>query len=67
MFGERSAPLTTVRAAADLLEITPGMPGEAYHPFTPLEPDRMLSIAGRAWPIQPNMRQATVIEPFIDV
>jgi len=52
---EHRAPLSTVRAAADLVGIPPGGPGAVYPLATPLEPDRPLEIdpiaAGRlaAW------------------
>jgi hypothetical protein len=40
----RTAPLTTLRAAADLVGITPGAPADVYAPTTPLDTDRPLEI-----------------------
>jgi hypothetical protein len=40
----RSAPLTTVRAAAELAEVSPGAPADVYTPTTPLDPDAPLAI-----------------------
>ncbi len=42
--GERRAPLTTVRAAAEQAGIAPGAPSDVYPPATPLEPDRPLDL-----------------------
>ena len=41
---ERRAPLTTLRAAGELAEITPGAPADVYVPATPLELDAPLAI-----------------------
>jgi hypothetical protein len=40
----RRAPLTTLRAAADLVGITAGAPGEVYTPATPLDLDAPLPL-----------------------
>ena len=42
--GERRAPITTLRAAAEFAEITPGAPSSVYAPATPFEPDAPLTI-----------------------
>jgi hypothetical protein len=42
--GERSAPLTTVRAAAELAHTTAGAPAEVYPPATPSDLDAPLAI-----------------------
>ena len=42
--GRRSAPLRTVRQAADFLGIAAGLPPSAYSPATPLQPDARLAI-----------------------
>lgn len=42
--GTRRAPLTTVGAAAELAEITPGAPTDVFTPTTALEPDAPLDL-----------------------
>ncbi len=42
--GTRTAPLTTVAAAADFVGITPGMPASVYPPATPLAPNEPLHL-----------------------
>lgn len=42
--GERSIPLTTIRAAAEFVGITPGMPADVYPPATRLDLDAPLEI-----------------------
>ena len=45
---ERRVPLTTLRAAGELVGVTPGMPHDVYRPMTPLVLDAPLDIdAGR--------------------
>jgi hypothetical protein len=41
---ERSTGLTTLRAAGEFIDATPGLPGSAYPPATPFDPDAPLSI-----------------------
>ena len=43
---ERRAPLTTVRAAAELAGVLPGAPVDVYRPSTALDPDRPLELDG---------------------
>jgi hypothetical protein len=45
---ERRAPLTTIRAAAELVGVTPGMPPEVYRPATPLDLDAELEVGSEA-------------------
>jgi hypothetical protein len=45
---EQRAPITTLRAAADLAGIEPGAPADVYTPVTSLEPDRPLRIDATA-------------------
>ena len=45
---ERCSPLTTLRAAADLVGIEPGAPADVYSPVTPLRPDQPLLIGADA-------------------
>jgi hypothetical protein len=40
----RSAPITTVRAAAEFVGISPGLPPAAYRAATPLVPDAVLAV-----------------------
>jgi hypothetical protein len=40
----RSAPVTTVGAAAELAGVEPGAPADVYAPVTPLEPDARLAL-----------------------
>ena len=42
--GTRSAPLTTITAAAALVGIAPGLPASVYPPATPLAPDDVLHL-----------------------
>lgn len=42
--GRRTAPLTTVAAAADFVGMTPGMPASVYSPATPLALDEPLRV-----------------------
>jgi hypothetical protein len=42
--GERRAPLTTLRAAGELVGVTPGMLADVYRPATPLVPDAPLDV-----------------------
>jgi hypothetical protein len=42
--GRRSAPLTTLAAAAQFAGVTPGMPASVYPPATPLQLDEPLSV-----------------------
>jgi hypothetical protein len=42
--GTRTAPLTTVAAAAEFVGIVPGLPVSVYPPATPLEPDEPLHL-----------------------
>ena len=46
--GERSQPLTTVRAAAAFADVEPGGPADVYTLSTPLEPDAPLTIDAEA-------------------
>jgi hypothetical protein len=42
--GVRRAPITTVRAGAELVGIAPGFPWTKHAPATPLEPDTVLTV-----------------------
>ena len=42
--GERRVPLTTLRAAGELVGVTPGMPSEVYRSVTPVTLDAPLEI-----------------------
>jgi hypothetical protein len=42
--GQRREPLTTLRAAAEFLDITPGAPAGVYEPATPLDIDAPLDV-----------------------
>ena len=42
--GERRAPLTTIRAAAEYVGVEPGAPADVYTPSTPLDPDAPLDL-----------------------
>jgi hypothetical protein len=50
--GTRSGPYPTLRAAAELVGIEPGLPAGTYAPATPLVPDAVLGLdAGLAWTV----------------
>ena len=42
--GERRVPLTTLRAAGELVGVTPGMPTDVYRPVTPVTLDAPLEV-----------------------
>ncbi len=52
--GERRVPLTTLRAAGELVGVTPGMPHDVYRPATPL----VSTLRSRSSPMRPRSSRA---------